>query len=118
MVSLPRFGLGNVYMKTGKYTLADYHFRRAFEINPSNATLVCCVGSVSRRLRPFHSELCFLQALTVDRRLQVLEKSRRYKEALETYERACLLAPESSLARFRRVRMMVALGRYQVSFLA
>ncbi|GAA5951706.1 hypothetical protein JCM3765_003089 [Sporobolomyces pararoseus] len=84
------FGLGNVYMKTGKYTLADYHFRRAFEINPSNATLVCCVGSV-------------------------LEKSRRYKEALETYERACLLAPESSLARFRRVRMLVALGRYQLA---
>ncbi|GAA5911646.1 anaphase promoting complex subunit CDC27 [Sporobolomyces salmoneus] len=84
------FGLGNVYMKTGKYTLADFHFRRALEINPSNATLVCCVGSV-------------------------LEKSRRYKEALETYERACLLAPESSLARFRRARMMVALGRHQLA---
>ncbi|GAA6012125.1 hypothetical protein JCM11491_001758 [Sporobolomyces phaffii] len=84
------FGLGNVYMKTGKYTLADYHFRRALEINPSNATLVCCVGSV-------------------------LEKSRRYKEALETYERACSLAPDSSLARFRRVRMLVALGRNQLA---
>ncbi|GAA6063052.1 hypothetical protein JCM10212_001115 [Sporobolomyces blumeae] len=84
------FGLGNVYMKTGKHTLADYHFRRALDINPSNATLVCCVGSV-------------------------LEKSRRYREALETYERACLLAPESALARFRRVRMMVALGKYQLA---
>ncbi|GAA5885393.1 hypothetical protein JCM16303_006032 [Sporobolomyces ruberrimus] len=84
------FGLGNVYLKTGKHTLADYHFRRALEINPTNATLVCCVGSV-------------------------LEKSRRYKEALETYERACLLAPDSFLARFRRVRMMVALGKYQLA---
>ncbi|GAA5933128.1 anaphase promoting complex subunit CDC27 [Sporobolomyces koalae] len=84
------FGLGNVYMKTGKHTLADYHFRRAVEINPSNATLVCCVGSV-------------------------LEKTRRYQEALEMYERACSLAPESPLARFRRIRMMVALGRYQLA---
>lgn len=40
------FGLGNVYLKTGKYTLAEYHFRRALEINQGNVTLVCCVGTV------------------------------------------------------------------------
>lgn len=96
-------------MKTGKYTLADYHFRRALEINPSNATLVCCVGSVSISSRSLVGTGANLES-----HMQVLEKSRRYKDALETYERACLLAPESPLARFRRVRMMVALGRYQV----
>ncbi|CEQ43033.1 SPOSA6832_04921 [Sporobolomyces salmonicolor] len=84
------FGFGNVYMKTGKYTLAEYHFRRALEINPTNATLACCVGSV-------------------------LEKLRRPKEALEVYERACVLAPESPLARFNRVRMLLALQRYQTA---
>ncbi|GAA5878306.1 hypothetical protein JCM1840_002375 [Sporobolomyces johnsonii] len=84
------FGLGNVYMKTGKYTLAEYHFRRALEINPTNATLACCVGSV-------------------------LEKLRRPKEALEVYERACVLAPDSPLARFKRVRMLLALQRYQTA---
>ena len=41
-----RFGLGNVYMKTGKYRLAEYHFRRASEISPSNAMLLLCVGTV------------------------------------------------------------------------
>lgn len=34
-------------MQTGKYRLAEYHFRKAAELNPSNATLICCVGSVS-----------------------------------------------------------------------
>lgn len=34
-------------MQTGKYRLAEFHFRRAVEINPTNATLVCCIGSVS-----------------------------------------------------------------------
>lgn len=40
------FGLGNVYMKAGKLRLAEYHFNRASEINPTNAMLVSCVGSV------------------------------------------------------------------------
>lgn len=35
-------------MQTGKYRLAEYHFRKAVDINPTNATLVCCVGSVRR----------------------------------------------------------------------
>ncbi|BGP37723.1 anaphase-promoting complex subunit cdc27 [Rhodotorula kratochvilovae] len=81
------FGLGNVYLKTGKYTLADYHFRRALEINSSNTTLICCVGTV-------------------------LEKLHRPREALEMYERAAQVAPESPLVRFKRVRLLIALQRY------
>ncbi|BGP13674.1 anaphase-promoting complex subunit cdc27 [Rhodosporidiobolus nylandii] len=77
------FGLGNVYLKTGKFTLAEYHFRRALEINPGNVTLICCVGTV-------------------------LEKLRRSREALDMYERAVKLQPESSLARFKRVRLLIA----------
>ncbi|GAA5843766.1 hypothetical protein JCM9279_000136 [Rhodotorula babjevae] len=81
------FGLGDVYLKTGKHALADYHFRRALEINPANTTLICCVGTV-------------------------LEKLRRPREALEMYERAAVLAPESPLVRFKRVRLLIALQRY------
>ncbi|GJN88792.1 hypothetical protein Rhopal_001762-T1 [Rhodotorula paludigena] len=71
------FGLGNVYLKTGKHTLAEYHFRRALEINPANTTLLCCVGTV-------------------------LEKLRRTRDALDMYERAAVVAPESPLVRFKR----------------
>ncbi|GAA5861650.1 hypothetical protein JCM8547_000694 [Rhodosporidiobolus lusitaniae] len=84
------FGLGNVYLKTGKYTLAEYHFRRAVEINPGNVTLICCVGTV-------------------------LEKLRRPKEALEMYEKACELQPESALARFKRVRLALAFRQFQLA---
>lgn len=86
-VLLCRFGLGNVYMKTGKFRMAEYHFRKAVEINPSNAMLVCCVGTV-------------------------LEKLDRKKEALEMYERACLLAPTSPAVRFKRVRMLMELKHF------
>ncbi|KAK4705260.1 anaphase-promoting complex subunit 3, partial [Phenoliferia sp. Uapishka_3] len=84
------FGLGNVYMQTGKFRLAEYYFRKAVEINPTNASLVCCVGSV-------------------------LEKLGRRKEALELYERACTLAPESPIARFKRVKMLISLKQYQLA---
>lgn len=84
-----RFGLGNVYLKTGKYSLAEYHFRRALDINRANTTLVCCVGTV-------------------------LEKLHRWKEAYEMYDRAAVLAPESPLVRFKRVRLLVKLQHFEV----
>jgi tetratricopeptide (TPR) repeat protein len=87
VLPLRRFGLGNVYMKTGKYRMAEYHFRKAVEINSTNAMLVCCVGTV-------------------------LEKLDRKKEALELYEQACLLAPTSPAVRFKRVRMLMDLKNY------
>ncbi|KDE06691.1 hypothetical protein MVLG_03037 [Microbotryum lychnidis-dioicae p1A1 Lamole] len=82
------FGLGNVYLQTGKYRLAEYHFRHAMAINPTNATLLACVGSV-------------------------LEKLGRRKDALEIYEKACLLAPESAAVRFKRVRILLHFKRYE-----
>lgn len=84
------FGMGNVYMKTGKFRMAEFHFRKATEINASNAMLVCCVGTV-------------------------LEKLSRKKEALEMYERACLLAPKSPAVRFKRVRMLMETKQVDVS---
>ena len=83
------FGIGNVYMRTGKYRMAEYHFRRAAEINPSNSMLLCCVGSV-------------------------LEKLNRRQEALEMYERACLHSPTSPAVRFKRVRVLMELKQYDV----
>lgn len=41
------YGLGRLYQKMGKMRYAEYHYRRAVEINPSNVILLCCVGGVS-----------------------------------------------------------------------
>jgi tetratricopeptide (TPR) repeat protein len=89
VVSLYRFGIGNVYAKTGKYRLAEYHFRKAAEINPTNAMLICCVGTV-------------------------LEKLGKRREALDAYDNACQLAPHSPAVRFKRVCVLFALKQYQV----
>jgi anaphase-promoting complex subunit 3 len=45
-----RYGLGVVYAKTGKLRHADHHYRRAADINPTNAVLLSSIGSVSLAL--------------------------------------------------------------------
>jgi hypothetical protein len=42
-----RYGMGVVYAKTGKLRHADHHYRRAADINPTNAVLLSSIGSVS-----------------------------------------------------------------------
>ena len=42
-----RYGLGTCYLRMSKVRLAEYHYRKAVEIHPSNAVLLGCVGMVS-----------------------------------------------------------------------
>jgi anaphase-promoting complex subunit 3 len=39
-----------MYMKRNKMRLAEYHYRKALEINPHNAVVLGCMGLVSRCL--------------------------------------------------------------------
>ncbi|KAJ9094314.1 hypothetical protein QFC19_007999 [Naganishia cerealis] len=82
------FGLGRVYQKMGKTRYAEYHFRRALEINPSNVVLYCCVGTI-------------------------VEKRGNLGKALEVYEKALEISPDNKMARFRKVRVMIGLKQYK-----
>ncbi|WVF71504.1 hypothetical protein IAT40_006310 [Kwoniella sp. CBS 6097] len=81
------YGMGLVYMKTGKTRYAEHHFRRAVEINPTNAVLLCCVG-------------------------MVLEQSEDIVQAIHFYERAVAYSPNSPMVQFKRIRVLVALQRF------
>ncbi|EXJ91311.1 anaphase-promoting complex subunit 3 [Capronia coronata CBS 617.96] len=80
------YGLGKVYEKMGKWGIAEQHYRTAAKINPTNAVLICCIGLVLERLK--HPE-----------------------KALQMYTRACTLAPNSALSRFKKARCLMSLGR-------
>ncbi|KAG8844122.1 anaphase-promoting complex subunit cdc27 [Tulasnella sp. 330] len=81
------YGLGTVYLKQNKLRKAEYHFRKAIEISPSNAVLVSCEGTV-------------------------LEKRGHFAEALERFDRSLALSPNSALVKFKRVKVLIALKRY------
>lgn len=82
------YGLGMAYMKTGNNPQAEFHFVKASQINPTNAVLVCCIGIV-------------------------LERSKRWAEALRHYERACQLAPQNALARFKKAKALIMARDYK-----
>lgn len=48
--------------------------------------------------------------------LQVLEKSGEKEEALEIFNRAYEIAPDSPMVGFRRAKALVSLGKIQVRF--
>jgi anaphase-promoting complex subunit 3 len=81
------YGLGMTFMKTGNNSQAEYHFQKAHQINPTNAVLVCCIGIV-------------------------MERGKRWSEALAQYRIACDLAPNNALARFKKAKSLIMARDY------
>lgn len=82
------YGIGMVYEKLGNYDKAHHHFLAASQIHPTNAVLICCIGTV-------------------------LEKQKCIMEALKYFTRATELAPRVAQARFRKARALLATGKLQ-----
>lgn len=82
------YGLGKCYEKMGKLEDAERHYRIAATINPSNSTLLVCIGVV-------------------------LERLRNKSAALTQYTKALALAPQSALARFKKARVLMHMKAYE-----
>lgn len=80
------YGIGMVYEKLGNYDKAHHHFLAASQIHPTNAVLICCIGTV-------------------------LEKQKSIMAALACFTRATELAPRVAQARFRKARALLATGK-------
>ena len=80
------YGLGKVFEKQGRYAIAEHHYRTAQSINPTNPVLVTYVGNM-------------------------LEKQKNLKAALVKYSEACQLSERGTLWRFKKAKVLVALGQ-------
>ncbi|KAK3634620.1 anaphase-promoting complex subunit cdc27 [Elasticomyces elasticus] len=81
------YGLGKSYERMGKLEEAEQHYRIAANINPSNATLLVCIGVV-------------------------LERLKNKKAALANYSKALEIAPKSALARFKKARVLMHMREF------
>lgn len=81
------YGLGKCYERMGKLEDAERHYHIAHKINPSNSTLLVCIGVVMERLR-------------------------NKDAALKNYAQALELAPQSALARFKKARVLMHMKEY------
>ena len=100
-----RYGLGTIYLKQEKYQLAEYHFRRALEINPRNSVLHCYRGLALLSNHMFDQAIAVLQkAKEMDpanplarlRKAMALSHVDRNDEALEELVSLQQLAPRES----------------------
>ncbi|KAK0888431.1 anaphase-promoting complex subunit cdc27 [Friedmanniomyces endolithicus] len=82
------YGLGKSYERMGKLEEAERHYRIAATINPSNATLLVCIGVV-------------------------LERLHNRKAALANYTKALEITPTSALARFKKARVLMHMRYFQ-----
>lgn len=83
--------MGLVYYHKSKLKHAEHHFRRAADINPTNAALLSSIG-------------------------EVLEQSDDITQAHEFYLMALNYAPTSAGVRYKAIRALVAMQRIDVSF--
>ncbi|KAL0580244.1 chaperonin-containing T-complex alpha subunit Cct1 [Marasmius crinis-equi] len=82
------YGLGSCYLRMSKLRLAEYHYRKAVAVHPTNAVLLGCVG-------------------------MVLERRGDRDGAHSHFEQAVKLAPENALVRYRRAKVYIAMKRYE-----
>lgn len=84
------YGIGRVQERLGAYDKAYDHFYAAQIINPNNAVLICCMGTV-------------------------LEKQKQMVQALNAYTRAADLAPRAAQTRYKKARALLMVGQIEAA---
>jgi anaphase-promoting complex subunit 3 len=84
-----RYGVGMVYYKQEKFSLAEVHFRRALSINTQSPVLLCHIGVVQHALKKSDS-------------------------ALATLSKAISTDPKNSLCKFHRASILFATDKHKV----
>ncbi|GJN66640.1 anaphase-promoting complex subunit cdc27 [Purpureocillium lilacinum] len=82
------YGIGRVQERLGAYDKAYDHFYAAQVINPNNAVLICCMGTV-------------------------LEKQKQMVQALNAYTKAAELAPRAAQTRYKKARALLTVGQIE-----
>lgn len=114
------YGLGAVYYRQEKFDLAEYHFRRACNINPQSSVLICHLGmSQNANGKPYEALDTLQAAFRLDphnpqahyQRALVYQALDRIEEALVELERVRDAAPREAQIHFSMGRLYKRMGR-------
>ena len=84
------YGLGSIYYRQERYELAEYHFRRALEINGASGVLHCYLGMV----------------------LLAQGTNKKSEEAFQVLTKACGVDPKNPQLHFQRAHALISAERY------
>ena len=80
-----------IYYRQEKFDLAEFHFKKAVQINSVNSVLYCFIG-------------------------MVLQANHKETEALSKLDEAIKLNPLNNIALFKKAKVLTSLARYEVRF--
>jgi anaphase-promoting complex subunit 3 len=98
-----------MYMKRNKMRLAEYHYRKALDINPNNAVILGCMGIV-RDAPP----LAVRRATDPPSPVQAFQRRGDPSGALVMFDDAIRRAPDNALVRYHRAKLFISMKAYQV----
>lgn len=82
------YGIGSIYSKQERYSLAELHFKHALQINPQNSVIMVHIGAMQFNLN-------------------------KTEQALQTLNAAIQLDPKNPLCKFHRGSMYFQCGKHQ-----
>uniref|UniRef100_A0A8C5TWJ7 Cell division cycle protein 27 homolog n=1 Tax=Malurus cyaneus samueli TaxID=2593467 RepID=A0A8C5TWJ7_9PASS len=121
-----RYGLGMIYYKQEKFSLAEMHFQKALDINPQSSVLLCHIGVVQHALKKSEKALDTLnKAINIDpknplckfHRASVLFANEKYKSALQELEELKQIVPKESLVYFLIGKVYKKLGQTHLALM-
>lgn len=81
------FGIGTIFSKQERYSLAEIHYQHAARINPNNSVILVHIGTMQFALK-------------------------RPEQALQTLNAAIALDPKNPLSKFHRGSLYFKMGKY------
>ncbi|MBN3271581.1 CDC27 protein, partial [Polyodon spathula] len=121
-----RYGLGMIYYKQEKFSLAEIHFKKALDINPQSSVLLCHFGMVQHALKKSEHALETLnKAVSIDpknplckfHRASILFANEKYKAALQELEELKQIVPKESLVYFLIGKVYKKLGQTHLALM-
>ena len=117
-----RYGVGMIYQKQEKFSLAEVHFRKALSINPKSPALLCHIGVVSKKTSWEQCTICKCYEIQNYNAytwqncdwLQVQHAQQKSEKALITLNNAISIEPKNPLCRFHRASILFSIDKYKV----
>lgn len=78
-----------IFYRQEKYDLAEFHFKKAIDINSSSSVLYCYLA-------------------------MVMHSNKRFKEALGVFEIAEQVDPNNPLVKFKKAKLLYSIDRFDV----
>jgi anaphase-promoting complex subunit 3 len=106
------YGLGMIYYQQEKWSLSEFHFRKALEINKFSAILHCYVGIVMHKTGRYDKaiKLDKQNPIAKYRKALCLVEQNKFMEALKELNAVIMLAPRESHVYFKIGQVYKHLG--------